>query len=50
MFLNVEFRVTEGHLKENIQEAIGEIGPEFRKEIRSHNIDSGVTPIKLMRG
>lgn len=34
----------------NTQQAIGEIGPDFRKGIRSHHIDAGVIPIKLMRG
>lgn len=36
-FLNVEFKVGEGHSKGHVQQAIRQIGPEFRKEIRSHN-------------
>lgn len=50
MFLNAEFKVTEAHLKGNIQQAIEEIGPKLRTEIRSHNIDLGVIPMKLMSG
>lgn len=32
--INVEFKVAEGHSKGNNQQAIGEIGPEFGKDIR----------------
>ena len=48
-FFNVEFKVAGGHSKGNKQQAIREIGPKFRKEIRSQNGYLSVISIRLIR-
>lgn len=50
MFVNVEFKGTEGHWEGNTQRAIGEVGPVCKKEVRSLHVALGVIPIKLIRG